>query len=85
MAPQHRLGRVLIVLAVGMLVMGAKLITSAPASQPEDDLVALAPAAPVASNKRKSKSPARALPSRPPTTRRAGQGSPNKSIRDFGF
>ena len=29
-----------------MLVMGAKLITSAPASPPEDDLVALAPEAP---------------------------------------
>ena len=46
MAPQHRLGRVLIVLAVGMLVMGAKLIMSAPAALPEDDLVALAPAPP---------------------------------------
>jgi hypothetical protein len=53
-APQHRLGRVLIVLAVGTLVLGASLITTAPAYQPpEDDLVALAPvptesAAPVA-------------------------------------
>jgi serine/threonine-protein kinase len=47
--------------------------------------LALAPAAPLASNKRKSKSPVRALPSRTPTTRRAGQGSPSKSIRDFGF
>ncbi|MCA1646363.1 MAG: LCP family protein [Chloroflexi bacterium] len=43
MAPQHRLGRVLIVLAVGMLVVGATLITTAPTYQPEDDLVALAP------------------------------------------
>ena len=29
-----------------MLVLGAKLLTSAPAAQPEDDLVALAPAPP---------------------------------------
>src|SRR5207249_2095842 len=36
-------GRVLIVLAVGTLVLGATLISSAPAYRPEDDLVALAP------------------------------------------
>jgi len=59
-----------IVLAVGMLALGAALINSAPAYQPEDDLVALAPAARDTEVQAEAASPPMpvAAPTRPPSS-----------------
>ena len=60
----------MIVLAVGMLALGAALINSAPAYQPEDDLVALAPAARDTEVQAEAASPPMpvAAPTRPPSS-----------------